>query len=65
MAVAAWLSGLGTSLYTAAFQAGGVGGAAVPSLTADDLRDLGVHCAKTSRSAPKRYRDTPRDGKGG
>jgi class 3 adenylate cyclase/predicted ATPase len=42
MDVGAWLSGLGLSQYEAAFRDNAIDGTVLPSLTADDLKDLGV-----------------------
>ncbi|MBD0275895.1 MAG: hypothetical protein ICV73_28710, partial [Acetobacteraceae bacterium] len=42
MDVAAWLRGLGLERYEAAFRGNDVDAAVLPSLTAEDLKELGV-----------------------
>ena len=42
MDVAAWLKNLGLGQYEAAFRDNAIDGDLLPSLTAEDLRDLGV-----------------------
>ena len=42
MDVAAWLSGLGLERYEPAFRQNEIDLSVLPSLTADDLKDLGV-----------------------
>src|SRR5215469_6077904 len=42
MDIAAWLRGLGLYQYYEAFQTNEIDEAVLPSLTADDLKDLGV-----------------------
>jgi hypothetical protein len=42
MDVGAWLRSLGLERYEAAFRDNEIDGAVLPSLTADDLKDLGV-----------------------
>jgi hypothetical protein len=42
MDVTAWLRGLGLERYEAAFQDNEIDGDALPKLTAEDLKDLGV-----------------------
>ena len=42
MDIAAWLRGLGLEQYEAAFRANEIDAGVLPSLTAEDLRDLGV-----------------------
>ena len=42
MDVGAWLSGLGLGQYEAAFRDNAIDGTVLPSLTADDLKELGV-----------------------
>ncbi len=43
MDVADWLRALGLEQYTAAFQDNDVDSNILPSLTADDLKDLGIN----------------------
>src|SRR5215472_16268926 len=40
--VAAWLSGLGLQQYESVFRDNDIDGAVLPSLTAEDLNDLGI-----------------------
>jgi hypothetical protein len=42
MDIAEWLRGLGLGQYEAAFRENAIGGAVLVSLTAEDLRDLGI-----------------------
>src|SRR5271170_490987 len=42
MDLGAWLRGLGLERYEAAFRENEIDGAVLPSLTAEDLKDLGV-----------------------
>ena len=42
MDVAAWLRGLGLEQYEPAFRANEIDAKVLPSLTAEDLKDLGV-----------------------
>ena len=50
MDVGAWLRGLGLGQYEAAFRDNGVDAAVLPSLTAEDLREIGVAAAGHRRS---------------
>ena len=43
MDIAAWLHGLGLQQYEAAFRANEIDASLLPSLTAEDLEDLGVN----------------------
>lgn len=42
MEISAWLRGLGLERYERAFRENGIDDAILPTLTAEDLRDLGV-----------------------
>jgi hypothetical protein len=71
-AVAAWLRGLGLGEYEAAFRRNRVDAALLPTLTAEDLKDIGVaavgdrrrlldaspRCAPAARGRSPRRRGT-------
>ena len=66
MDVAAWLRGLGLERYVPAFRDNEIDWEALPKLTVEDLKDLGVEATAASsstqslRSAPKHPPPMPR-----
>ena len=46
MDVAEWLRGLGLEQYEPSFRANEIDARVLPSLTAEDLKDLGVTCIR-------------------
>ena len=60
--VAGWLQGLGLERYVPAFRDNEIDWEALPKLTAEDLKDLGVVCsaATAASSSPRLPRSAPR-----
>ena len=54
--VADWLRGLGLEQYASAFRDSAIDVEVLPSLTAEDLRDIGVTFGRPSTSAARRHR---------
>ena len=54
MDVAAWLRGLGLEQYAPAFRDNEIDGDALPKLTAEDLKELGVVLAATAAGCSTR-----------
>ena len=52
MDVVAWLRKLGLAQYGAAFRKNSVDGTVLPSLTAEDLKELGVESSRIYRASP-------------
>ena len=56
MDVAAWLEGLGLERYAPAYRDNEIDWDALPKLTAEDLKDLGVGARRPPAQAPSRHR---------
>ena len=54
--VGVWLSAIGLEQYEAAFRENAIDGAVLPTLTANDLREMGVRCDRASPPAHERDR---------
>jgi hypothetical protein len=56
MDIAAWLDGLGLGQYAQVFHDNEIDERVLPSLTAEDLKDLGVNLVGTSPTITRRHR---------
>ena len=56
MDLGGWLRSLGLEQYEAAFRENAIDGAALPNLTAEDLKDLGVGIVGAPPQAARRHR---------
>jgi len=52
MDIAAWLDGLGLQQYEPVFRDNDIDSAVLPSLTAEDLKDLGINLDRPPPPAP-------------